>query len=258
MGVCLLAACLALAHVRRAAAQEPQLTVSREQIVTLSGSGTSLRDVIQQLCAASDVELRQYDAEDRPFAGKYTDVPLSELLPRLLRAESYAAGLRSTAGKDGVRVAWVRVMGKADKKPEGPTGFRPVTIRPAMAAAAPAPEDANQTDGPKPMTEAELPADQAATIIAAVLNPAFVTTDNEDERKQQIDTIAKNFAENPATKTTLERADLAAIGQKLAQYPDARSVFAMIQTTIHDPDMQRRFNTIGSSLNAALASSVGR
>ena len=251
MGGALTVVALVLVRVPGAAAQQPQITVSNDQVVTLSGSAASLRDVIQQLCAASGVELRQYDAQDRPFAGSYEGMPLSELLPRLLRSESYAAGLRSTTGKDGVRIAWVRVMSRADAKATEP--YRPVTPQPVAASVA---DDQNDADDEKVATEAELPPDQAATIIAALLNPAFTTVADEAARKEQIDQIAQNFANNPAAKTTLERADTAAIGRKLAEFPDARSVFAMIQSTIHDPAMQRHFNEIASSLNAALASSV--
>ena len=251
MGGALAVVALVLVRVPGAAAQQPQITVSDDQVVTLSGSAASLRDVIQQLCAASGVELRQYDAQDRPFAGSYEGMPLSELLPRLLRSESYAAGLRSTAGKDGVRIAWVRVMSRADAKATEP--YRPVAPVAATAEASVA-DDQNDADDEKVTTETELPPDQAATIITALLNPAFTTVADEAARKEQIDQIAQNFANNPAAKTTLERADTAAIGRKLAEFPDARSVFAMIQSTIHDPAMQRHFNEIASSLNAALAS----
>src|SRR5262249_37748918 len=128
--------CLALASPRIAAA-DPQIAVSTDQLVTLSGSSSSLRDVVQQLCTASGVDLREYGAADRPFSGTYERVPLSELLPRLLRSESYAAGLRSTDdGRNGAhRVAWVRVIGdsKTPMEPYRPPAPPPVAAPPSVA-----------------------------------------------------------------------------------------------------------------------------
>jgi hypothetical protein len=250
MGAVLAAGALLLAGASGSAAQEPQLTVTADQVVTLSGSTTSLRDVIQQLCAASGVELRQYDAQDRPFIGNYESMPLSELLPRLLRSESYAAGLRSAGEDRGARIAWIRVMSRAEAK--ATESFRPTPV-PVPAAVA---DDGNDGADDDKMTEAQLPPEQAATIIAALLNPAFTTVDDEAARKDQVEKIAQNFASNPAAKQTLERADLAAVGRKLAEFPDARSVFAMVQSSIHDPEMQRYFNQIAGALNTPVAASL--
>ena len=236
--------CLALARAPIAAAQQPQIAVSNDQLVTLSGSSPSLRDVVQQLCAASGVELRQYGAEDRPFAGTYEGVPLSELLPRLLRSESYAAGLRSTdGGKNGARIAWVRVIGHSG------TPLQPYLPPVPPAVAADEPRE------PEHKTDVEVAPNEATNLVTLLLNPAF-TTDSEESRKQHIANIVENFAESPEAKTTLERANPAAIARKLAEFPDARGVFAMIQSTVQDPDLARRLDMIGDSLDAAIMANI--
>jgi len=55
------------------------------------------------------VRLVSYDAPDRSLVADYEDVPLHQLLGRLLRSESYMIGLER--GDDGPRVSWLRVIG---------------------------------------------------------------------------------------------------------------------------------------------------
>jgi hypothetical protein len=231
---------LAPAAVPGAFAQEPDLTVSNDQIVSLRGSSPSLRGVIQKLCAASGVELRQYEAEDRTWAGNYQDLPLAELLPRLLRTESYAVGMKSGASA-APRIAWVRVMGAA-------TGT-PSPIVPAMPPPPPPPPAA---EPPPTGDQSSMPPDQATTVLAAMLRPAF-TIDDEAARKQQVDRVVAKLNNLADTKMMLKVADPNAVATSLGAFPNARGVFAEIQSGVHDSEAQRYLNAIAGALNGVIA-----
>ena len=221
-----------------AAAQSPEIFVAEDQVVTLSGNAPSLRDVVQQLCAAAGVELRMYGAPDRPFAGNYQGLPLAEILPRLLRQESYAVGLRASAAEP--RIAWISVMGISGQIGRGPSP-KPVTI---------SANNAPPTDGAPTRTAPEL----AATEISVLLLPAFAASDDA-VRKRQVARIVQQLSERPDMKQTLEAADIETVGQALAHHPTARGVFAEIQSGITDPGVQKRLNAIAGALNGALAAS---
>lgn len=229
-------------------AEEPEIAVSDRQIVTLNGSSPSLRAVIQQLCAESGVELRQYDAEDRAFAGSYDGVSLSELLPRLLRSESYAVGVRASQGEDKPRIAWVRVMGASTGKAPPPMVVTPA----AVAAVTPDADDANDEDDEDQSKGHPWSGEEAATIFSSFVDPAFSNVESEERRRQAVETIARDLTTNIHMKEALERADPSLIAHRLAEHPEARGAFAMIQSAVSDPEMQRRLNAIAAALNGEL------
>jgi hypothetical protein len=235
-----LAIALVLACAGSSAAQEPEVTVSKDQIVSLSGSSPSLHGVIQKLCALSGVELRQYEAEDRKWTGNYQAVPLAELLPRLLRTESYAVGMKSGASAPP-RIAWVRVMGAKTGSPS------------SLVAAPPPPTPMPPPTAPVEAQEASaMPPDQAATVLAAMLRPAL-SVDNEDARKLQVDRLVAKLSEMPDAKMMLKLADPTAVAHSLAAIPGAREGFAAIQSGIHDPEVQRQLNAIAGAMNGIIA-----
>jgi hypothetical protein len=221
--------------------------------VTLSGSAASLRDVIQQLCAASGVELRQYDAQDRPFAGSYEGMPLSELLPRLLRSESYAAGLRSTAGqrRRPYRMGARHEQGRCESDGTLPSGDAAARGCDRRSRRSERRRRREGDDGGRAAARSGGYHHRGAPQPGVhhrrrTRRPAKIRSTRSRRTSRTI----------PAAKTTLERADPAAVGRKLAEFPDARSVFAMIQSSIQDPEMQRHLNQIASALNAAVAASL--
>jgi hypothetical protein len=99
------------ASVCQAAPDDVAIEVDARQRVTISGRGDSLRAAIAELCRRADVRLLAYDAADRPFAARYSSVPLSEALARLLRSEVYLAGVQTKPGTRSTEVTWLRVTG---------------------------------------------------------------------------------------------------------------------------------------------------
>jgi len=89
----------------------PGVRVTSRQSVTVDGRFTSLREVIEQLCAKSGVVLRSYTAPDRAVEAHYDDVSLREALERLLAQESFAFGIRKKAETAHPKLTWLRVFG---------------------------------------------------------------------------------------------------------------------------------------------------
>lgn len=111
-------------------AQTLDIQVDEAQRATVSGRSESLRSAIEEICAAADVRLLAYDAEDRPLIAGYQDMPLHDLLPRLLKEESYFLGLRAGVGEES-RVATLRVIGQNRSGPA--TDTTPSNLREALA-----------------------------------------------------------------------------------------------------------------------------
>ncbi len=86
------------------------LVVDENQVVTIRETDRSLHEIVIELCRKASVNLLGFAATDRPVAIKQEGVAMDKLLARLLREESYMVGLKRD-GKDGVRIAWLRVMG---------------------------------------------------------------------------------------------------------------------------------------------------
>jgi hypothetical protein len=223
-----------------AAAQSPEIFVADDQVVTLAGSAPSLRDVVGQLCTGAVVELRLYGAPDRPFAGNFQSVPLTELLPRLLREESYAVGMRAAANAAAPRIAWISVMGISGQIGRKPPSPAPVAVSKNTAASDDEPARAG--------------AELAASELSVLLLPAFAASDDA-VRKRQVARIVQQLSERPETKQMLVDADIGIVGRALAHHPTARGVFAEIQSGVTDPEVQKRLNAIAGALNGALAAS---
>lgn len=100
--------CAPLVHAAQASLS---IEVDAEQNVSVSGRSESLRAAIIEICKRANVSLLAYDADDRPFAAQYRQVPLSEALARLLRSEIYLAGLRPAGAASASQVTWLRVTG---------------------------------------------------------------------------------------------------------------------------------------------------
>jgi len=107
--------CALMVHLHQSAsqalAQLSTVEVSADQRVSVAGRAASLKTVVEDVCWRAGVSVDFYDAQDRPFGGTYRDLPLGDLLGRLLSRESYMAGsVRDPAtGKD--RLLWLRVLG---------------------------------------------------------------------------------------------------------------------------------------------------
>lgn len=86
-----------------------ELTVDDDQMITVRGQSESLHDVVVALCTEARIDLLGFAATDRTVSLDYDNIPLDRFLSRLLREESYMVGLKG--GDNGVRIAWLRVMG---------------------------------------------------------------------------------------------------------------------------------------------------
>ena len=121
-------------------ADEPTMEVSTDQRVSLSGRAASLKSVVEEVCFRAGVDLRFYDASDRPFGGTYQDLPLATLLERLLRTESYLAEVIVTGQSGAVRVVALRVLGDPSvasaRRARGGGAFARLRVPPALVAAA--------------------------------------------------------------------------------------------------------------------------
>jgi hypothetical protein len=94
-----------------------EIDVSKTQQITLIGRSTSLRAAIELLCTRADVKLLAYKADDRAFAADFSDIALSQVLERLLRAETYLVGLRKAQAGETPRVSWLMVTGSSGHGP---------------------------------------------------------------------------------------------------------------------------------------------
>ena len=63
-----------------------------------------------------------------------------------------------------------------------------------------------------------MPPDQAATVLAAMLNPAM-SIGNDETRKYQVDRIVAKLTDMPDAKMMLKLADPNAVARSLAQHP---------------------------------------
>jgi hypothetical protein len=93
-----------------ASAQTDGLVVGDGQIVSIHENSKSLREIVIDLCLKAEVSLLGFAATDRTLSIDQDDLPMDQLLSRLLREESYMVGLKRE-GEDGVRISWLRVMG---------------------------------------------------------------------------------------------------------------------------------------------------
>jgi hypothetical protein len=106
-----LAIALGLTWTATAGADAIRIAVDADQRVTISGSSDSLRATLAEICAQARVELRAFEASDRPFRAEYDSIPLAEAVSRLLRSEVFIAGMRPDRDGRGARVSWLRVSG---------------------------------------------------------------------------------------------------------------------------------------------------
>jgi hypothetical protein len=125
---------------RDAAAAPLTIEVDDAQNVTLSGSSDSLRSAVAELCRRGQINLVAYEAEDRPIAADYRNVPMADALGRLLRSEIYVAGLRAAGRRDQPLVTWLRVSGSKAGAVQSPPGVEsaddPMPAEPTSAASA--------------------------------------------------------------------------------------------------------------------------
>ncbi len=107
-------AAVAMLGVASPAHAQQTIKIDDHQVATVIGSWRSLQSLVEDLCFRARVELRGYDAPDRPAAAHYQDLGLAQLFRRLLSRESFVLTVSSGHGANGLKVTSLRVMGDGE------------------------------------------------------------------------------------------------------------------------------------------------
>jgi hypothetical protein len=212
-----LAAAIVGAH-NSALAQPLAISVNAGQTVSISGSTDSLRDAITDLCERAGVELRAYDAEDRPFSASFQDVPLTEALSRILRSEIFLVGLKPS--NRGPVVSWLRVSG-------------------ASGAVAGSPLRAGAPPASRPGTVAGIDIGVAADVVETAL-----TSDDTIARSSARRVILQNLRSNPAALQRLLEREPAEIVEQLIHTRHAAEFLSSLQSVVSDVKDRTQIQTI--------------
>jgi hypothetical protein len=213
------AAVLAIVIATVANAAAVTIAVDDAQNVTVSGSSESLRATIEELCARAGVELRAFEAEDRPFAAQYGRVPLSEVLARLLRTEAFIAGMRPDPRGGRARVAWLRVSGAR--------GAVPAPARTAVPPAASVRAASGFDFGPNPR-----------------LAETALTSKDPTARGRARQVVLDGLRADPSPLQRFVQRDPAQVVEDLVDYPHAAEFLRDLQTVTLDPAERSQLQAI--------------
>ena len=225
-GLCLGAALFGLLPAIAGGANVAVFTVEvgPEQRVSVQGRSASLRLVIEDICYRAGVEMVFYDAADRPFGGTYHDLPLRELLDRLLHQESYMVETVHVASTQADMVSSLRVLGD-----------------PAVAAARRA------KGGGAARRRFQVP--------PALLDTAFgKTTASSTERDTALATMAGRISGDPAQLQGFLATESRLIAETIRRYAGVEEPLRRLQTQYADPRIVHKIDEILAALaNAAPA-----
>jgi len=184
-------AAIALLAAPSAAQAQQTIKIDNYQVATVSGSWGSLQSLVEDLCFRAGIELRAYDAPDRPIAAHYHDVALAELLRRLLARESFVLTLRSAGGAPGSRVTSLRVIGDTE------------TAR-------------GNRRRPSPFHKAQRPWQPPPSLLGS----AFGETP-DDDRQTALQQLTEGILTNKADLEGFLATDPAQMAEALQRYPNA-------------------------------------
>jgi hypothetical protein len=205
-----------------AVGQPLDIAVDPFQISTVSGRSESLRSVIEELCQAAEVRLLAYDAEDRPMIATYENLPLHELLPRLLKEESYFLGLRANETDGETRVATLRVIGQSRSGPASPPSN---SLRAALDSAG--------DEEPAP----------AFQIPPALLRSSF-NSENEQTRDRAAKYIRERLLGNVGQTQRFISINVETLSAMLQPYKYSADILRKIRDDHDDPAVQIQIDTI--------------
>lgn len=220
---------LALALIAAASSVKAQATrsgldieVKQGQLITMSGQATSLAQLVSDLCASTGTTLRGYEAGDRAITVSYQDVPLRDVLQRMLRDETYMIGVHAGSGsEDGtadVEVSWVHVTGS--KSGTAPANLMQV---PVAVPTAPTPKVPESMGGfgvsPKVITQA-------------------LASPNADERREATRQLAEHLETNPGELDAFLTRDLGTTADELAIFQFANETLRTL--SMRQKDMVAR------------------
>jgi len=196
-----------------AGAQQGSWEVGPDQATSIDGTFTSLAELLTELCTRAKVELRAYDAPDRPLTATVTKRPLAEVLERVLSQENYLVGVRGgDSPQSPLRVVWIRVIGA--KNPELAASPRGIAV----------PSDFGSTE-----FDAERPTD----------------------RSRAQEAVAKSLLADEARVRQLLEADPEAIAQSLRQYPHIDALLGKLRAEQEHPEVAAHLDAVIAALTAA-------
>lgn len=192
------------------------MTVTADQRVTLVGRASSLRSVLEDVCYRAGINLLSWDADDRAFGGAYHELPVTELLTRLLRSQSFL--LEAMAVGDATRVTSLRVLGD-----------------PAVASARRARgiRSGRRTFDPPPV----------------LLDAAF-SSDAVGSAEQQaaLATLASRISGDPAQLQGFLSTDPLLIAQAIERYKGVEAPLRELQKKYPDPRIARKIDDVIAAL----------
>lgn len=201
------------------------IEIDSDQKVTIEGSSDSLRSAVADLCARADVRLLAYEAEDRPFSASYQQLPLSEALTRLLRAEIFLLGLSPRGDGRGDLVTWLRVSGA-----KGGVGGSLVA--------------GSQTHG-SPRAVAAIDLGVTADVLEAALTSDDVIARNNARR-----TILQNLRSNPAPLQRYLQNEVVVLVDQLAEFPHAAEFLNSLQSVGGDVKQRSQIQMVLRGIRA--------
>ncbi len=203
-----------------------RIDVALDQTTTLVGRHHSLRTVVEDLCWRAGVDLRSYDAEDRPFAARITGQPLAMVLSRLLRHESYMIGAsRDRSGR--ATVIWIRVLGDHETAKRHRAGGGLPRRGPGI----------------------QLP--------PTLLRTAFGSTD-PTEREQALGLLVRRIQGDPAERQAFLDTETNLIAKALSRYPQAPDVLKSLEQEPLDPSLRRKLKDVLRIFAKDQASAAGQ
>lgn len=204
------------------------IEVKEGQLVTMNGQAASLAQLVGDLCARTGTTLRGYEAGDRPIMVSYQDVPLRDVLQRMLRDETYMIGVRDGgSGKDGapnMEVSWVHVTGS--KSGTGPANVVTVATPPPTAPPA------------------KVPGSMAGFGVAAKVITQALGAQNADERRAATRELAEHLEANPGELDNFLANDLPATADELAAFEFANEALRTISIRQKDAVARAKIDAI--------------
>jgi len=204
------------------------IEVKEGQLVTMSGQAASLAQLVADLCAKTGTTLRGYEAGDRPIMVSYEDVPLRDVLQRMLRDETYMIGVRAGAStKDAstdVEVSWVHVTGSKS----GTAPAHVVTVPLAAPSAPPA----------------KVPGSMAGFGVSGNVITQALGAQNADERRAATLQLAEHLEANPGELDNFLANDMGSTADELASFEFANEALRTISIRQKDAVARAKIDAI--------------
>ena len=201
------------------------IEVKEGQLVTMSGQAASLAQLVGDLCARTGTTLRGYEAGDRPIMVSYQDVPLRDVLQRMLRDETYMIGVRAGSNRKGgssdIDVSWVHVTGSK-------SGTAPANV----VAVAP------------PAATAKVPASMTGISVGANVITQALGAQNADERRAATRELAEHLEANPGELDAFLSTDLGTTADELLAFPFSNEALQTVSIRQKDAVARAKIDAI--------------